>query len=132
MKRNQNRVRKNANRSAAHSQPITKPNPAYVEMARVAASLKVLTGKPYTAALSRMGDLFTEGVAQERAERLAAGTVTCVWTRPDGSEFARVDFERELWSRIKRAASEMDITLQQLFDNAVHDYCVSEHNRRAA
>jgi hypothetical protein len=79
-----------------------------------------------------MADLITESIDQERAQRLAAGTVTCVWTQADGSEFARVDFERELWSRIERAASELGITLQQLFDNAVHDYCSSRDSRRAA
>ena len=77
-------------------------------------------------------DLYMDSLQQDRDRRLAAGVVTCVWTKADGSEFARVDFERELWSRIERAASELGITLQQLFDNAVHDYCSSRDSRRAA
>jgi hypothetical protein len=63
-----------------------------------------------------------DAIRRDRARRLAAGTVTCVWTDPDGSEVARVDFERELFSLIERAASKLRITLQQFFDNAIRNH----------
>ena len=77
-------------------------------------------------------ELYMDSLQQDRDRRLAAGTVTCVWTGPDGREFARVDFERELFSLIKGAASKLGITLQQFFDDAVHHYCDSLDSRRAA
>ena len=67
-----------------------------------------------------------------RRSRLAAGTVTCVWTLPDGTESARVDFERELFALIEGCASKLGITLQQLFDNAIRDFIDSQDSRRAA
>ena len=61
-----------------------------------------------------------------------AGTVTCVWTAPNGREWARVKFEGELFARIEIAASLLGITLQDFFDNAIRHYCDSQDERRAA
>ena len=97
-------------------------------MARLGKSITVLTGRPYDVALDRIGEL----CKQELAKLHPDGTVTCVWTGPDGIEWARVDFERELFSLIKHAASKLGITLQQLFDNAIRDYIGSRDERRAA
>jgi hypothetical protein len=71
-------------------------------------------------------------IQQDQARRLAAGTVTCVWTCPDGSEWARVEFERELFSRIEYAASKLGVTLQQFFEKAIRHHIDSHHDRRAA
>jgi predicted nucleic-acid-binding protein len=46
----------------------------------------------------------------------------CVWYLEDGSKWARVDFPWDVFVLIKRAARELNITLQQFFDNAIHDY----------
>jgi hypothetical protein len=42
---------------------------------------------------------------------------------PDGSEFARVDFPRDVFALIERAASEMKVTLGQFFLNALREAC---------
>jgi len=59
-------------------------------------------------------------IADAISEKLAR-TVTCVWTGPDGSEFARVDFTSEIFASIKHVASKMGITLQQFFENAIRE-----------
>ena len=123
---------KRGSKSAATSQANTNPNRAYIEMARVAARLNVLTGKPYRTALSRIGKLLSDEIEENSARRLAAGTVTCVWIGPDGREFARVDFEPELFALVKRAASDLGITVHHFFDNAIHHKIDSLHSRRAA
>ena len=136
MKRNQHQVTKKVSRNraapqsktVAASQATNKPNPAYVEMARLGESISVLTGKPYVAALRRMGTL----IRQEIAKFPPPTMVTCIWFAPDGRELARVDFEPELFSLIKRTASKLGITLQQLFDNAIRHYTASRKVRRAA
>jgi hypothetical protein len=64
--------------------------------------------------------------------RLAAGTVTCVWTGPDGRELFRTDFSRELFSLIEHTASKLGITLQRFFENAIHHRIKSQQVRRAA
>jgi hypothetical protein len=114
-------------KTATVSQAKTKPNPAYVEMARLGASIEVLTGRPYEAALDRIGEL----CKQELAKFHPAGTVTCVWTGPDGIEWARVDFEHELFSLIEHAASKLGITLQQFFNDAIRYYIGLWDERRA-
>jgi hypothetical protein len=124
-------------KSAAISQGKSKPSPTYpdpldAEIARLGASLKGLTGTPFIAASKRFCDLWAAIIERDKARRLAAGAVTCVWTGPDGREFVRVDFERELFSLIEGAASKLGITLQQLFDDAVHHYCDLLDSRRAA
>lgn len=119
---------KRGSKTAAVSQATNKPNPAFVEMARLGKSLTVLTGRPYRAALDRIGVL----CEQEMARLHPAGTVTCVWTAPSGREWARVVFEGELFARIEIAASTLGITLQHFFDNAIRHYCDSQDSRRAA
>ena len=59
-------------------------------------------------------------------------TVTCVWFGPDGGEFARVEFSRPLFARIERAATALNISLQQFFDNAINRYIELRTGRRAA
>jgi hypothetical protein len=124
----QSRILKNGSKPAAASQATNKPNPAYVEMARLGKSLTVLKGRPYLAALDRIGVL----CEQEMARLHPAGTVTCVWTAPNGREWMRVKFEGELFARIEIAASTQGITLQHFFDNAIRHYCDSQDSRRAA
>jgi hypothetical protein len=124
----QSRILTKGSKTAAASQATNKPNPAYVEMARLDKSLTVLTGRPYRAALDRIGVL----CEQEMARLHPAGTVTCVWTAPNGREWARVEFEGELFARIEIAASRLGITLQHFFDDAILHYCDSRDERRAA
>ena len=64
-----------------------------------------------------------DAIQQDRARRLAAGIVTCVWTGPDGRQVARVDFRREVFARIETAAAKLGITLQSFFDNAIREAC---------
>ena len=115
-------------KSAAVSQAKTKPNPAYVEMARLGEKIQVLTGRPYDAALRRMGTL----IRQEIGKRPPPTMVTCIWFVPGGRELARVDFGPELFSLIKRTASKLGMPLQQFFDNAIRHYTASRKVRRAA
>ena len=67
-----------------------------------------------------------------KAPANSAGTVTCVWFLPDGGEAFRVDFPRELFSRIKRVATKLGITLEQFFDNAISHYAAECARRSAA
>jgi hypothetical protein len=115
-------------KTAAASQAKTKPSPAFVEMARLGKSITVLTGRPYRVALRRIGVLYK----QELAKLRPGGTVTCVCIKSDDSEWARVEFEREEFLRIVRAASKLGITLQQLFDNAIRNSIELLEHRRAA
>ena len=66
------------------------------------------------------------------ASRQVAETVTCVWVLPDGSEFARVEFPGDLFARIKRAATKLDVTLQEFFENAILNFIELRKDRRAA
>ncbi len=62
----------------------------------------------------------------------SSGTVTCVWTYPDGREWMRVDFPRQLFSLITRAAGKLGVTLQQFFDNAVRSKVASHRGKGGA
>jgi uncharacterized protein (DUF1778 family) len=75
--------------------------------------------------------MFMVNAALEKMAPLGE-TVTCVFTLPDGSEVARVDFPREVFSRIERAAAKRGITLEQFFINAIRHYIAKYANRRAA
>ena len=55
-----------------------------------------------------------------------SGTVTCVWTASDGSEWERVEFPRDLFARIESCASKLGISLQQFFDNAIRNFVKSQ------
>ena len=66
-------------------------------------------------------DKLPDTIRHDQAKRLAAGTVTCVLTKPDGSEWVRVDFPRDLFAHIEDAAVGMGITLGQFFDNAIRE-----------
>ena len=96
------------------------------EMPRVKTLLHEVVVAAFQRSLS--ADQF---IADAISEKLAR-TVTCVWTGPDGSEFARVDFTREIFACIEHVASEMHVSLQQFFDNAIQDFIHSRENRRAA
>ncbi len=74
---------------------------------------------------------------QSKTQRAAvldrsAGTVACVFTLPDGREWATVDFPRKVFSRIECAARKRGLTLQRFFDNAIHNYVASYNAKGGA
>jgi uncharacterized protein (DUF1778 family) len=58
--------------------------------------------------------------------------VTCILILANGSEVARVDFPRDIFTRIEAAASRLGITLQQFFCNAIRNHIRSQAVRRAS
>ena len=61
-----------------------------------------------------------------------AETVTCVFNDPDGRVLSRVELPRDAFARIEAAASKLDITLDQFFNNAIGHYIGLRTGRRAA
>lgn len=107
MKRNQDRIRPNGSKSVTTSQAK-------------AAQTKALS------------DELLDAIEHDNALRLRAGIVTCVWTGPDRQEVARVDFPREVFSRIEAICIDRRITLQQFCDEAILHYIELRKDRRAA
>jgi adenosylmethionine-8-amino-7-oxononanoate aminotransferase len=70
----------------------------------------------------RLSDELLNAIEHDNALRRRAGIVTCVWTGPDRQEVARVDFPREVFSRIKAVCINRGITLQQFSDVAINSY----------
>jgi len=120
----QNQVRRNGSPAAAAPQSKTSQSQARV---------RPVAGRSRPKSKSIPGsDELLEAIKHDQELRMARGTVTCVWTGPDGREVASVEFHRELFSRIERAASKMHVSLQQFFDDAIRDFTHSRENRRAA
>jgi hypothetical protein len=69
-----------------------------------------------------------QGKASARSPKI----VICVWILSDGSEWARVGFPREVFSRIERAASKLKINLEEFFDNAIHSYVAAHEAKGGA
>jgi uncharacterized protein (DUF1778 family) len=75
--------------------------------------------------------MFMANAALEKAG-WAGETITCILTRPDGTEVARVDFPRSVLVQIDHAASKLGISIGQFFVNAIQHFIDSQGKRRAA
>lgn len=60
------------------------------------------------------------------------GVVTCVLIEPNGREWARVEFSRDVWARIEAAARQRHISLGKFFLIAIRHYIKFLTGRRSA
>ena len=86
-------------------------------------SKSVTTSQAKAAQTKALSDELLAALDRENAFRLASGIVTCVWIGPDKRELARVDFPREIFSRIEEVRTTRGMTLHDFCDDAVHHYC---------
>jgi hypothetical protein len=109
-----------------------KLSPVDAEIQKLVAILRSSTGEKNRKASRRLQALCKQELDRLRREAGRPWTITCVWFMPDGSEWVRVEFEREVFVLIKRAAAKLGISLQKFFDNAIRAKIDSRDNRRAA